>query len=433
MSRISTISQIMGICLVMSISGLAQAAPDAAPIREVTLTELIQLALKSHPQIDVSRQTEQAARQRLQSARSFPNPTLELVPRLAGNRDAADSEIIVSQPIDLFGKRRAQAKLQKAKLREAQAKSTFAKRELILQVKQAAINLFAAQDAESLNNVQVKIAQKFHQAAARRVELGDAPPVQLQRAKLELSRAQNELANAQSTRLRQLAILNQLVGQSPETEMRVLFPEFSTSNLPAKRDQFLSNALANRPDLQMELAKLDALEAQVDVIRRERLPKLALQARRNSFFGDDGSYGVRAVITMPLFDFGSISHERRAAQAEAKAQESRIALLQSQVSSQLQQAILQWKQQGKNVQLYRTEIVPETEDLLRKTQIGYDQGASSYLEVLEAQRTFRQVQTEYQQAIAAAFRSKSALERALGTALPTDIKNTDAQTEPLKP
>ncbi len=101
MSRISFISPILGICLVLSMAGIAQAASDSAPIPEVTINELVQRALKSHPQISISQQLENAAQQRLKSSSSFPNPTLELVPHLAGNRDTADSEVILSQPIDL--------------------------------------------------------------------------------------------------------------------------------------------------------------------------------------------------------------------------------------------------------------------------------------------------------------------------------------------
>jgi hypothetical protein len=53
---------------------------------------------------------------------------------------------------------------------------------------------------------------------------------------------------------------------------------------------------------------------------------------------------------------------------------------------------------------------------LRKTQIGYAQGASTYLEVLEAQRTLRQVQTEYLQALVGTRTQEAALEGALGSA-----------------
>jgi cobalt-zinc-cadmium efflux system outer membrane protein len=403
-------------------------AQEVSPEPQVTLTELVQRALTNHPQLSIAKQTQNAAQQRLQAARSFPNPTLELTPRLSGNREASDSEVLLSQPIDLFGKRRAIANVKEAELRGAVAKSTFAERSLIIQVKQAAIDLFATQEAESLGDAQVEMAQKFHDAAKRRAELGDVPPVQAQRAELELLRAQNELANAASERLAQLAVVNQLIGQTPAMPLRVSLPEISQITdsgkiLPKERGQFLTEALKNRPDLLMAQAELEARQAEVDVIRKERLPDFALQARRGSFFGEEGSYALRAVVTMPIFDFGSIKNERRAAESEARAQQAAIDLLRTQVSTQVEQALLRLQQQWQNVRRYRSGIVPQTLDLLRKTQIGYEQGASSYLEVLEAQRTLRQVQNEYLQALAGTLTSETALENALGTTLPAGMSS----------
>jgi cobalt-zinc-cadmium efflux system outer membrane protein len=123
------------------------------------------------------------------------------VPRIIGNREAADSEVILSQPLDVFGQRRAQTGVAAAELRRAGAESTLVERSLVVQVKNAAADLFAAQEAESLGSVQVGIAKLFRDAAARRAQLGDVPPVQVQRAELELLRVQNELTNAQTERL----------------------------------------------------------------------------------------------------------------------------------------------------------------------------------------------------------------------------------------
>jgi outer membrane protein TolC len=89
------------------------------------------------------------------------SPTLELVPRIVGNREAADSEVILSQPLDVFGQRRAQANVARAEVRRAEAESTLAERSLVVQVKNAAADLFAAQEAESLGSVQVEVAQLF--------------------------------------------------------------------------------------------------------------------------------------------------------------------------------------------------------------------------------------------------------------------------------
>jgi len=398
-------------------------AQDISSKPEITIDELVQQALERYPQLAIARQNTEAAKERFKSLRSFPNPVLQLTPRLTGNREAADTEVLLSQPVDLFGKRRANAKVKEAEWHSAIAKSTFAQRSLIVQVKQAAIELYAAQEAETLSNAQMEIAQKFHDAAQRRAALGDVPQVQAQRAALELLRVQNEFANSEATRLAQLATVNKLIGQDPSTQFRVILPEVSgdqsqPTDLLKQRDQYLSQALKTRSDLLAASADLEARRAQVKAIGKERLPELQLQVRRGAFFGEESSYAVRAVITLPVFDFGSIKHERRAAQAEAQAQQAEVELLRQQIATQVEKALLRLEQQWQNVDRYRSGIVPQTLDLLRKTQVGFEQGASSYLEVLEAQRTFRQVQEEYLQAISGTLNSETALENAIGEAIP---------------
>jgi len=452
-------------------------APESSPEPEVALDELIRRALQNNPQLPIARETVEAARQRVGAARSMGNPVLQVVPGI-GNREARDEQIILSQPLDLFGRRRARAAVAGAQLRAAEAQSTLTERSLVVAVKNAAADLFAAQEAESLGSVQVEVAQLFRDAAARRAQLGDVPPVQVQRAELELLRVQNDLTTAQAERLARRAGLNQLVGQAPETPLRValplavsftemlrLRPGATQSTLPATgaagnipatppleitpqnpatgaapvaaqepliggssqvgsdlvglREQLLPGAL-QRPDIVGAQATLEARRAQVQVLRRERRPDIGIQARRGSVFGSS-STALRAVIVVPLFDFGSNRGERRALEAEVRGQEAQIALLRSQAAMQVEQALIRLQQQRQTVERYRTGIVPQTLDLLRKTQIGYAQGASTYLEVLDAQRTLRQVQTEYLQALVGTRTSEAALESAFGAAPPASV------------
>lgn len=494
------------VALVFLIPAQAQDAPapvitpEAPAEPEVTIEQLVQRALQNNPQLPIARQTQEAAQQRLNALRTRLNPSLQVVPRLVGNRNAADEEVILSQPLDLFGKRRAQAGVAAAELKRAQADTTLAERSLEVGVKNAGADLFAAQEAESLGQVQVEVAGLFRDAAARRAQLGDVPPVQVQRAELELLRVQNELTNAQAERLARRAALNQLIAQAPETPLRVVLPISSeltdllrvrpgplrsgagqsavpgsgangeagnvgakagiagtttgvtttagttpgTSTLPilppspadnptlgsssqvgsdlvGLRGQVLPGALTNRPDIVGAQATLEARRAQVDVLRRQRKPDIELQARRNSTTTVQGAYALRAVITVPIFDFGSTKQERRAAEAEVRAQEATISLLRSQAAAQVEQALIRLQQQRQTVERYRTGIVPISIDLLRKTQIGYAAGASTYLEVLEAQRTLRQVQTEYLQALVGTRTGEAQLESALGAAPPANL------------
>jgi cobalt-zinc-cadmium efflux system outer membrane protein len=502
MSHLFRINPTLWACLFIALPVAAQENSSPAPIAppeistesersqesenvaepEVSIDELIRLALENNPQPAIARANLEAARQRAGALKSLPNPVLQLVPGFIGDEEARDEEIILSQPLDLFGQRKAQRRVLEAESRRVAAESTLVTRSLVVEVKNSAANLFAAQEAESLGQAQVEVAEQFRAAAARRAELGDVPPVQAQRAELELLRVQNELTNARAERLVRRAVLNQLIGQAPETPLRVSLPlspaladllraRGAGSTLPAtegattipevgpeaapptvipggavlppsptpplaassqvgsvaigntifaQRGALLSS-LVNRPDIVGAEATLEARRAQVDAIGKQRLPQFELQARRSSFFGREGSYALRAVITAPVFDFGSIRGDKRAAQADVRAQEARISLLRSQAAAQVEQALIRLDQQRATVERYRTGIVPQTLDLLRKTQIGFAQGASSYLEVLEAQRTLRAVQTEYLQALVGVRTSEAQLESALGATPPEDL------------
>lgn len=501
MSRWFPFVALMGLLPFLAVPLGAQQNPPAAPIvtpdisppegypePEITLDELVRLALANNPQLPIARETLEAARQRLEATRAQNNPVLQIVPGFAGSREARDEEIILSQPLDLFGRRRARSAVAGAGVRAAEAQSTLTERSLIVTVKNAAADLFAAQEAESLGTVQVEVAQLFRDAAARRAELGDVPPVQVQRADLELLRVQNDLTTAQAERLARRAALNQLIGQAPETPLRVALPlssgltdvlrvrpgplRLNAGSVPATggagnipitppiditpqvsapgaalatpqtpviggssqvgsdlvglRSQLLPGAL-QRPDIVGAQATLEARRAQVRVLQSERRPDIEIQARRGSVFSGSNSLALRAVIVVPLFDYGSNKPERRALEAEARSQEATISLLRAQAATQVEQALLRLQQQRQTVERYRrptTGIVAQTLDLLRKTQLGYVQGASTYLEVLEAQRTLRQVQTEYLQALVGTRTSEAQLESALGAAPPANLTET---------
>lgn len=115
MFRFLVIASLLGVALSLSVPVAAQETPPPTPIinveasiePEVTLDELLQRALQNNPQLPIARQNLDAARQRVGANRVLNNPVLQVVPGLAGTREARDEEIILSQPLDLFGQRRA--------------------------------------------------------------------------------------------------------------------------------------------------------------------------------------------------------------------------------------------------------------------------------------------------------------------------------------
>ena len=478
------------------------APPVVAPLptststeTEVALEELIRRAQANSPLPQIAANNLEAARARAGAASARLNPTLQIVPGLGGNTNSRNEEVILSQSLDLLGQRRANRTVFEAQVRRAQAEQTLAGRSLVVQVKNAAADLFAAQEAESLGVAQVSIARQFRDAAARKAQFGDAPPVQTQRAQLELDRAEVELDQTRAERLSRRATLNQLIGAAPETPLRVALPDVgflsfsglqgtpsSTLGLPsaglagagasfgvpsvspganppgvpaapdlgavpqtpivgassqvgselvASRASLLPGAL-QRPDILAAQFGVEEARAQVEAIGRARRPLIEVQVRRAGVT-DPSPLSLRAVITVPLLDFGSIKRQQSAARFEVAAQEGQVAFLRSQAAAQIESALVRLNANRRTVQRYRTSLVPQTLDLLRKTQVGYAAGASTYLEVLEAQRAARQIQTEYLQALVGARTGEAALESALGTRLPAATGNLTNPTGANRP
>jgi cobalt-zinc-cadmium efflux system outer membrane protein len=430
-------------------------APDVSPEPEFSVPQLIELAQKNNPRGLIAAQSLIAAQERARASRAPANSILQLIPGFTGDRQARDEEVILSQPLDLFGLRRARSSVASAEVSRAQAERDASIRSLIIDVKTAATTLFAAQEAEKLEQVQVESASQFRSAAARRAELGDVPPIQVQRAELEHLRAQNDLSNATTNRLMQRVALNLLIGEPPSAPLRVALPidagatsflrvpanaplplESATSALMSSATNspdtqpLNTSSLSSRPDILSAQAGLSIRQAEARALRRQSLPTVTLQARRSAFFGRDGSVALRAVVTMPLFDFGEIKGQRHAAEAEVKAQQASLTQLQRAATAQVESATLRLQQGQQNVTRYHKNLLPLTLDLLRKTQIGYAQGASTYLEILEAQRTLRQIQSEYLRALISVSNAEIELDAAIyGGAFPRENRMGNTRTE----
>lgn len=74
------------------------------------------------------------------------------------------------------------------------------------------------------------------------------------------------------------------------------------------------------------------------------------------------------------------------------------------------------------VREYQGGILEQSERLAQLARTGYERGATSYLEVLEAQRTLRSTKTDYISALAKYAEAIARLEWATGCSLLTEVQ-----------
>lgn len=354
--------------------------------RPLTLEQALATARDHRPSVRSAQlRVEQAQHQKRSLTAPLP---ARLDIQATSNRElyGNDDDIAISQPIDLFGRRKANRSLGDAQIQFAQATL----RQTLAEVQGEVIDRFseAAYAAQLVRTAraQVEIAERLLDATRRRTEGGALPAVQIKRANLELERAKQTLAlreaNARAARRR-------LAGAMGLTENDASVSEFPAIPVAPMDEALLAR---QRPDLLQLSAQFAVAEANIGLSRVQFHPDLEISARTSPYgYGPSQPAGLRATLSIPIFDYGRARNEIKASQlsaeAERKALDDAIAKAKTEleaVNVELEAANAQREAFGR--------LLEETRELLRVSEVGYREGATSLLEVIEATRSLREVE-----------------------------------------
>jgi NodT family efflux transporter outer membrane factor (OMF) lipoprotein len=215
--------------------------------------------------------------------------------------------------------------------------------------------------------------------------------------------------------------LSVLTGRLP-SELGI--PEFQLDSLQLPQElpvSLPSSLVRQRPDIRASEALLHEASAQVGVATAAQYPQLNLSASYGSganrgadlFTSATTLWSVTAGLTQPIFNGGALSAKKRAAvaaydQSQAQYQATVLGAFQS-VADALRAIEF-------DATALRTQA--EAEALARQSlelsDSQYKLGAVSYLQLLDAQRTYQQTRISLVQAQAARFADTAALFQALG-------------------
>lgn len=319
-----------------------------------------------------------AANARVLQAQALPNPSLAIDAENAygtgpysgyGN---ADTTIAVSQPLELWGKRRARVDAARSEARSAGLRSeqqrwlTAARLARTYSSAEATSRRFdLASEALSLIEQDAKavdaLVEKGREAKLRSIQA---------RSELEAARASLDeagaLRSAALARLGALAMLNAPVGRVGNSLLDRSPPEpRSPSGDPLS--------------VQIAQAELETADKQITVAKRKALPDLSVSAGRRRFqeSGDTAmTFGIN--LSIPLFDRnrGGVS----AAFAEQRAAEAR--LLAQKQDAEAERLSAQAALQASHSRTRAADVsVAAAEEAYRLARVGFDAGRISQLEL----------------------------------------------------
>ncbi|HSD29281.1 MAG TPA: TolC family protein [Vicinamibacteria bacterium] len=376
--------------LVISVPGGRAARAEEALGAQV----FVEIVLRSHPGARQAAAVEAAAGAERKAARQIPDPTLELswdraTPEGSGAA-STETAFSVSQTLPWPGTRAANVRAGDRAAEALRAEAAAARWELAIDARTAFARLLHARAALDIARGAEADALGLRDLAAKRAELGETREVDRIKAEVEWLRQQRARrslereAEAAETILRTLAV-------EPLPRPLALAGELPRPSPRADADALRERLARSNPRLAAARATAAREAARLSASRRGRVPDLDLTWFREKEL-DKNAHGFSVGLRVPLWNANRAEIARAAAaRSLAEATAERVAL---DLEAALERARQELDVASTEAEMLERDILPAARRSLELARFSYGEGETSLLDLLDAQRTFRETERQ---------------------------------------
>ena len=389
-------------------------AKDPIPMFE--LDHIIDLALERNPAIAGARSVIEQNEGRRTKAGAYPNPQItaqfaDATIRTArtGAR-AVENGVIVEQTVEWPGMRAARKDAAAAGLTSATFSLDEAKLNLVAEVKGIFYELLLAERTVDLLQQNLEIVQDVARIVKARVRSGEGPQFEAVKAEVEVLKAKQEMTKAKNVVRVKLVGLDTLTSGALGPRYQVQ-GDFRSLRDRLDPEQMASRDLSQHPILKRQGKLVEQAEFTVTKERKARVPDVTL------FGGYSTQIETRSVVagvTLPT----PIWYQQQGHIAEAlgtqRKEEAELVRAENNLGREINQHAREAETAQEQILVYEEGLLKQAQEALRIAQLSFRQGASSLLDVLDAQRVQRQITVDYNQARFELSLALTRFERALG-------------------
>lgn len=360
----------------------------------------------------------------IEAAKVFPDPELSLGASDNGQRRMRMGygfSTQISWQLELGGKRKARVQL-------AQDQSALTRALLENYFR----NLRADGTLAFLNSLKLKAVLDAQTSACNNMEaiatadsirfrLGSIPEIDARQSRLEARTMLNDVYHREAEWKTSLVQLGLLTGQVSTDTLYAPQGDFSRFDRAFHPDELTTAALNNRADLVAALKNKAVATQALRLARANRVTDLGLNLGAgntsvvSNVVAPTPSFTVvSAGIAIPLKFSNKYKGELKA--AEFGLQQADVLYQQTmlQIQGEVMQAWYNYLAARKQVQQFNTGLMADAQRVLDGRIYSYKRGETTLLEVLNAQRTYNDIQQDYYETLYSYAASLVELERAAG-------------------
>ncbi len=395
------------------------------------LQELIRTALKQNYDLQLATERINAARAQVTVTRS------SLFPQVAGNGNFSGGKENNFQTnynfltltadaafqLDLFGKLRRETEAARAQLLGTEdARQTV----ILTLVSDVASDYFALLQMDlqlQITRETVKTQQDSVRLTTFRVEHGVATKLDVLQAQQVLDSANATIPDLERQIAQEENAISILLGDYPHAVPRGR-PLVEQPLPPEVPPGLPSTLIERRPDIREAEQNLVAANAEIGVAKAEFFPQISLTGSGGGAFGRSsafsglmssqlGIWSYGAQVSQPIFTGGALTGNLRLAKSEN--QQALIAYRQTiqRAFGDVSNALIGYEK-FHEVRVRQEDTVADLQESVRLSNMRYKGGTTTYLEVLDGQRSLFSAELTLAQARGTEYQSLVQLYRALG-------------------
>ena len=367
---------------------------SAAPRTDapLTLSMAVAQARTSSPRRRAAFLAADGAREAARFAGRLPNPLFELRTENWTTSDRAgmpdpDVFAVVTQPIELGGKRRIRRQLATAESEVANTALASLERELALETARVYIRALKARALVDTLTANGDGLARLVATVDRRVEEGYSPEADLLKFKTEAARVDGDIARARLELERGLTLLTVVMGAAaPVSASQLVEP--TVLEPPVVSPAALAASITRHPAVLGATAGLERARQLTAYERALRMPQPLLAAgyKRTQGF-DTAVLGVSVVL--PLFDRNDASLARTAANERVAAADRELLVYQlTNEAAALMRAAQMISERARTAP---EELLEPAENVRRAARAAYREGPADVLKLIDAERVYADV------------------------------------------
>ncbi len=423
----------------------AQAQGESQQAETLQLSEVIQLALQSSPDLQaaveqtwVSEATARRARAEFFPTLTFTenygvsdNPVTAFMYQLNERRlrfdrnfnvpiteDQFDTRLRAQQVIYAGGRRAAELQAARWKLQADHAALQSARNQLVFQAAEAYYRLLQANQLLQVRKETVEQVERHLQFVEARYRAETAVKSDVLSVQVRLAEAREQLVSAQHQLELAWARLENVLGQPvPRKPLPSDVPKAPWSDHADRLEQAVATALDRRPEVQQVSSQFQAAQYAVEAAEAGKRPTLSVVADydvfTSNFHSGNDSFFVGLVLQLNLIDSGRTRADVDRAAAQARLVAAKYRRLASDIELDVRDAYLRLRDAQERLSVAR-QAVEHAKEALREIEVRYRGQTATITELIDAQVALSDARVRVTNAQAEVEIARASLERAVG-------------------